>query len=1331
MALPERGARLSQRAPPNSTTAYALDAQRSKEGLGFRVRTPKDAEVQNEALERTAQIWLYVGSFAFIWIAIAGLAFSDDSGLHQFIVLGIGGGVSALLAVVFVEAQTVRRGVNAISMHDYLLGTGFFFAGVGGLWGARAIVGLLAASDPSSIFHPPPGTFDGIDPWDGRWHPGPAATYVTVGACFVLVMLERWYLNRVQGMMRMSTAVMALTPLAVLLINVNGFLAWSGGAYTIELTLAMALLLVMSFWLALESNDAQVFIWSMVTCGLVPFIYVGLQRTVGGNEAIDAGLSIMLLVILAQGTFAANERIRADVMERLSAGTVGISLLAMMMAEEADSKVVLAGSTVLDQDIGLSTALWLMLLLAYLPAVFKRRTPWMPIGLAAILPFLSLEASFLPWIITTIALPYLVLGASATRRWVGDATFVAVAIAYLIVEINIIGGGGAWSSVDPNEVPWSILGFDDLILRTMIPLVILATGLAGQRLERLSSGPAFIGCLAVVINPVALASVYATPLPWLVIGCIMFVTVEAGWRAGDELTLEQREGFTVYLLVALTATTIYVASGRFDLTIIGLGTDLTVRGFPVVGAILAGLAWFSGRAADELELGLNEIVHRWSSGTPDERPDRMELFRPSVLSAILIWSVCFFSVPATELASNWWMVLALAPVIAVLVNSVRGEAQAPATARAFGLWGLVIAAIPLSAQLTTTDVPWESTFAARTAFDLLMLAGPLIIALGLKEAQVDLQDRTVSLDRFTLLGLLSLACLDLSGGLLFIGTMGIFLWQCLKRGHDALVVLAPIVFLILSLRYSFDTDRTFLGLDIGLASEHASTAGWSIWWGIPSLLMLLLMTQCIVRERSEDLPAHYVNAFAPATVMFTLTTIHAMPSLAWSLLVLTFVIGCFAWYAGRTSIMPFLPIGIFLGTMMAYPEYIELVSEPVDAASYAFLTSGLVALGLHQLNRFGILHRFVTAPPADEGSTSHDVAQASGLQGLEVQLPQEPWLTTVGKLEGRESLGDYFRMTALLGLLLSVSAVGGIGTLIAGVWGTFEVVQRRRPQMMLALPMVHGMVLFNLVQQLGLEDIDPVVVGGIVAVLEGIMMSWFATRPEQLWESKMFTWEDEAEFYRWYDNLGISGMAYLSTGIFLAIPGDVLPFRSLVVAMFFGLQGVLGFTELHDSRWRRVLGVVGTPIAIVTAGLSFQSGMWFFLSLLLAGVTAFGFAMFYSQRLGDDASVLMDLEASPQATAPPDEIVDTPVQSTPVRTSTHVAPDSVPTPQPVLKGNAMFPLVPDQGLVRTEAGFSVRLPDTVMQGIRQALASTEHAGYVPVVSFNRRGEVVLDFEATT
>ena len=61
MALPERGARLSQRALSNSTTAYALDAQWPKEGLGFRVRTPKDAEVQNEALERTAQVCPYVG----------------------------------------------------------------------------------------------------------------------------------------------------------------------------------------------------------------------------------------------------------------------------------------------------------------------------------------------------------------------------------------------------------------------------------------------------------------------------------------------------------------------------------------------------------------------------------------------------------------------------------------------------------------------------------------------------------------------------------------------------------------------------------------------------------------------------------------------------------------------------------------------------------------------------------------------------------------------------------------------------------------------------------------------------------------------------------------------------------------------------------------------------------------------------------------------------------------------------------------------------------------------------------------------------------------------
>ena len=209
---------------------------------------------------------------------------------------------------------------------------------------------------------------------------------------------------------------MALTPLAVLLINVNGFLVcpWTDdrtdlgdGPPSGHVLLARTRIERCS-GLHLEHGD----LW------IVPFIYGVWAKHGRGSDAIDAGLRIMLLVILAQGTFAANERIRADVMERLSAGTVGISLLAMTTLRKRIPRSFrrVHGPR---SEIGLSTALWLMLSLAYLPAVFKAgRTPWMPIGLALILPFLSLEASFLlPWIITTIALPYLVLGASATRRW--------------------------------------------------------------------------------------------------------------------------------------------------------------------------------------------------------------------------------------------------------------------------------------------------------------------------------------------------------------------------------------------------------------------------------------------------------------------------------------------------------------------------------------------------------------------------------------------------------------------------------------------------------------------------------------------------------------------------------------------------------------------------------------------------------------------------------------------------------------------------------------------------------------------------------------------------
>ena len=147
------------------------------------------------------------------------------------------------------------------------------------------------------------------------------------------------------------------------------------------------------------------------------------------------------------------------------------------------------------------------------------------------------------------------------------------------------------------------------------------------------------------------------------------------------------------------------------------------------------------------------------SGTPDECPDRMELFRPSV-------SLPFSSGPCASSRSQRPSSHPIAdgPRPSTCHRRPRpfgSRRRRRPHARAFGLRGLVIATILLG----TIDHHGRSMGVDLRRPNRLRspIRRPLIIALGLKQAQVACKTDRL-LDRFTLLGLLSLACLDLSGG---------------------------------------------------------------------------------------------------------------------------------------------------------------------------------------------------------------------------------------------------------------------------------------------------------------------------------------------------------------------------------------------------------------------------------------------------------------------------------------------------------------------------------------------------------------------------------------
>ena len=108
---------------------------------------PAPANAIVNPLQKFAQLILYGIAMVAIWGGILAIAFSDNSTNLNFLILGIGGIVSAIMAIALVEWQRRRGGDELHSVHDYLIGIGFFFSAVGVLWGSRWLIGFAASND--------------------------------------------------------------------------------------------------------------------------------------------------------------------------------------------------------------------------------------------------------------------------------------------------------------------------------------------------------------------------------------------------------------------------------------------------------------------------------------------------------------------------------------------------------------------------------------------------------------------------------------------------------------------------------------------------------------------------------------------------------------------------------------------------------------------------------------------------------------------------------------------------------------------------------------------------------------------------------------------------------------------------------------------------------------------------------------------------------------------------------------------------------------------------------------------------------------------------------
>ena len=386
---------------------------------------------ENIELQKFAQLILYGISLAAIWGGILSIAWDDSTTDQDFLVLGFGGIISAVMAIALVEWQRRRGGSEVQSIHGYIIGIGFFFSALGVLYSTRLLISIAAESGIDFLI-------DDARPWSEQdWQPAAEAIYLQLGACILLALGQYWYLRKLKGEITFGLAVNTLTPLAVVMIGFGPWLDWSNQVVSYELGVSIISLSALSMWLALRTNNGIIFSIVAVFSGLVPILYEFAHSPDGIVGGEGGALSLMTFIILVQGALAADDRLRQDLMQWTSIFLVGVVIYAIWLVGYQDLNLVLGplraenlGS--FEGVLNLQVVLWLTVLIAYFPATLKRRIPYMPIGLAGSLFLFTPESSIIPWIIATLMLPYLVIISKVTRRWVADWSVIAISAAFLI-----------------------------------------------------------------------------------------------------------------------------------------------------------------------------------------------------------------------------------------------------------------------------------------------------------------------------------------------------------------------------------------------------------------------------------------------------------------------------------------------------------------------------------------------------------------------------------------------------------------------------------------------------------------------------------------------------------------------------------------------------------------------------------------------------------------------------------------------------------------------------------------------------------------------------------
>lgn len=1320
---------------PKQTVSIANDAifAKEEEEIPFKpviVRAP--GQTNGDSLERFTEITMYAVAMIFVWGGLFTIAFAEGTGEEKFLYLFIGGLASAAMALFMVELQAKKNEYQLMISQNYLLGLSFFFMAVGLLWGLRWIGGFITLQEfqfngeAISLL----GTVE-----NDEFKASANMIYVQAIGAVAMWFAHQRILKRYKGDTSFGWAVASYIPLGLLIVGVGTWIEWSEYEVSYELGLAIVGLCGLAMYSALMSNKSINFAVVSVVSGIIPIIYEILNENAPASGEGGA-LSLLIFIIIIQGYLAGNERLKQSLAEKMSFFLIGGVLVAMLISSIADLNLILGpfkpaelGDGGVASVMTLPVALWITVLCAYFQATHRNRVPAMPIGLAFALWTLDGDEAIVPWMLSLVMISYMLFAAKATRKWVANLTISALSFSYLFSDV--IGYG-----VDQGQM--------DVVIA--IGIVIIAE--FARRLDKISIWSSVQTVTFVALSSTILDSPYWY-VTWIFVAYLLTMVYESMLKAREGDDMERRNS-TLALLTALAVSTGLLLTEKLEIPskyeFFDNGVSLE---FLLLGMIVFAL--FNTVRDVELDVGqLLSLLENKAMGayTYDaetnawyvKEVEETELAstksygsigRISLAFSLLAVTIGISTLDPSVLSGDQFYLVGLYIIpIGILFWEINSMDVLSSESRMIGAFMLLIiaaASLTLMLQVDHTD----GLFKAGIVYDIMFLSSPIAAFVLINKRGLDRDHLNRTADQIMLCVLLVIGVFDQSGGLLFLSMYGLVALVAIQYRHHGVTMLAPLALIstywlgdhgiMYSLLESFDANVDQL--------DNVRVLWLNEVTGMILAAHMLMPIAWSIRDVQQD--EHVDNPFPwfIPMIWFLFGAWAVLPSASWLPLVACSFGLLNAWVRGDINLIPLLSVGLIFSFVIGLADGGELTGE---IFGLSMLFSGIIIYGLWLANSRGILEMNV----ADMGR-------------LEAMMPY--------------SLDTQLRFLAIATLLLSFDVVNGLGMLGGCGWATYEAIQKGDKVSILFLPLIDGLTAGNLIHkfEIGGEALQDLIIGGVF-VVEGAVMIYLSSKTDRIYDSKVFEWKSDDEFFNFIEYMGFSGVVSALTGVIYAFGEDQTQFALFLTASILTALAITGFGETQQQvRWRRGFGVFGSVLTLLILWASFdEPGDVLFkgLTSVVMGLLALGYAFLYMQRRTEydieDVTipqVFGDVVPKAQRQSPPEELEDEDEVEEEVEEDAEEEVQDEEIDEDESNINAeeeellklgeeledeldeiIKPIgdatTENIGYIQTMEGFDVRLPKESIEQITRTIAMTPHEGFKPVVRVNMLGQIVLDFE---